>query len=168
MDYDAMIERERRRRALLVQKLDETDQRIQALVAMSRQLDPLDKWLDEQMAEPQLKTSAASVAVAASLGGNGAAEAPPAARTKRDTPRKISAQWVDLIEHLGLDGKDFSQVQAFMASTDAPMTAGSIRTGLMNYRKDYGLVTSPKPGFYCATQKGMDFVQERRNRVISG
>lgn len=169
MDYEELIERERRRRALLVEKLDETDRHIQTLVAMSRrQPDPLDKWLDEQAATTTTKSptvSAQSTGVADSVAADmGVAPSP---RMTRDTPRKITAQWVDLIEHLGLDGKDFARVQAFMAQSGAPMTAGSIRTGLMNYRKDYGLVSNPKPGFYCATQKGMDFVLERRSKAVS-
>ena len=165
MDYENLIDREKRRRTLLVEKLDETDRRIQVLMAMSRQPDPLDKWLDEQTAVAA--PTAESAQNSAVVGVVEVAETPPAARMTRDTPRKISAQWIDLIEHLGLGGKDFAQVQAFMARGGTPMTAGSIRTGLMNYRKDYGLVSSPKPGFYCATQKGMDFVQQRLNKTMS-
>ena len=67
----------------------------------------------------------------------------------------------------GLEGKDFSQVQAFTARGETPMTAGAIRTGLMNYRKDYGLVANPKRGFYCATQKGIDFVLAHRSKAAS-
>ena len=163
MEYDDLIERERRRRTLLVQKLDETDRRIQALLAMSRQHDPLDKWLDEQT---ETSTSAPAPAVVAPAAG-AVDVVRPATRKTRDTPKKITAHWLDLIEHLGFDGKDFVQVQTFMARSGMPMLPGSIRPGLMNYRKDYGMVANPKPGFYCATQKGIDFVQQRRNRVVS-
>ena len=168
MDYDTIIERERRRRNLLIQKLDETDRRIQTLMAMSKQLDPLDRWLDEQMATPTPSTAPAPVPSTQHPAVAGGTESLQTAKMTRDTPRKISAQWVDLIEYLGLDGKDFSQVQSFMARGETPMTPGAIRTGLMNYRKDYGLVASLKPGFYCATQKGMEFVQVRRNRAVNG
>ena len=85
-------------------------------------------------------------------------------KVTKDTPRKIAPGWIDLIEHLGLDGKDFAQVQEFLSRNESPMSAGAVRTGLMNYRKDYGLVANPRPGFYAATQKGMDFVSEYRAR----
>lgn len=166
MDYDDLIEREKQRRLLLVQKLDETDRRLQALMSASRQPDPLDKWLDEQMAKTTRvlitePTSAPMPSIVSDAAGanDAVAKAPRAAKMTRETPRKISPQWVGLIAHLGFDGKDFSQVEQFMARSGTPMTPGAIRTGLMNYRKDYGLVSNPKPGFYAATQKGMDFVK---------
>lgn len=176
MDYNDLIEREKRRRAILVQRLDETDRRIALLNTMSDKADPLDKWLDEQMKAASMSDVAAAVNSIASA--NAAATATKAAvltaqessdgrqttLKTRDTPRKISSQWVDLIEHLTTDGKQFHDVQAFSARSASPMTPGAIRTGLMNYRKDYGLVSNPKPGFYAATQKGMAFVAEYRNR----
>ena len=172
MSYEDMIDREKRRRALIVQKLDETDRRIAMLIAMSKQPDPLDKWLDEQTASstPAL-TSAASASHTGPVSGLTAeAQAPSesaSAKMTRDTPRKITPQWVALIAHLGLAGKDFAQVQAFLKSTGKPMTPGSIRTGLMNYRKDYGLVSNPKPGFYIATEKGMVFASERMSKIAT-
>lgn len=95
-------------------------------------------------------------------------EAPlTAARVKGSSPKKMSAQWVALVEYLGLDGKAFSEVESFTQSAGSPMTAASIRTGLANYRKDYGLVANPKPGFYAATQKGLDFVADYRSKELS-
>ncbi len=166
MDYDDLIEREKQRRALLVQKLDETDRRLQALMSASRKPDPLDKWLDEQMVKttPVIITEPANApkpSVASDYDGanDAVVKATRAAKMTRETPRKISPQWVGLIAHLGFDGKDFAQVEQFMSRSGTPMTPGAIRTGLMNYRKDYGLVSNPRPGFYAATQKGMDFVK---------
>lgn len=160
MDYEEMIAREKRRRDLLVQKLDETERRIAMLTAMTAQQDPLDRWLDEQTA------AMAGAAQPAPLFARPANDGPPnesSMKRTRETPKKITQQWVGLIEFLGLDGKNFSQVEGFMSRSGTPMTPGSIRTGLMNYRKAYALVSSPKPGYYIATQKGLDFVQAHRD-----
>ena len=157
MDYHDMIEREKRRRALLVQKLDETDRRIALLISMSDQADPLDKWLDEQTSAQANPSSPSRVESMAPKSG-------PVTTMTRDTPRKISGQWIDLISFLGLEGKDFGQVQAFLTSSSSPMTAGAVRTGLMNYRKSYGLVANPKPGFYVATPKGLELVASHRSQ----
>jgi hypothetical protein len=164
MDYKDLIDRERRRRSILVQKLDESDRRIATLISMSARSDPLDLWLDQQVdsspgpsPEPPAPTTAAPMMPLSDTDA-----APARSRVTRDTPRKISAQWLDLIEYLGEDGKDLTQVTDFLGRAGAQMTTGAIRTGLMNYRKDYGLVLNPKPGFYAATQKGLAFVRSRR------
>lgn len=167
MNYEQLIDRERQRRALLVQKLDETDRRIQMLMSMSRQPDLLDKWLDEQTAAPTPAHHPMASSPVEQAADAGQLQSDMPTRMTRETPRKISTQWVSLLEHLGLEGKDFSQVQAFTARGETPMTAGAIRTGLMNYRKDYGLVANPKRGFYCATQKGIDFVLAHRSKAAS-
>ncbi len=157
MDYHDMIEREKRRRAILVQKLDETDRRIAMLNAMSDQSDPLDKWLDEQ-------TAGAANDMAADVTSARRTDARPVVAMTRDTPRKISSQWIDIIEHLSIDGKDFAAVQEFQRHRGTPMSDGATRTGLMNYRKHYGLIANPRPGFYVATPKGMDLVRAYRER----
>jgi hypothetical protein len=157
MDYSDMIEREKRRRALLVLKLAETDKRIAVLSAMSTSSDPLDQWLDEQTAAPP-------VIQPPQVGVPMVPKKEP--MRLRETPRKISTQWIELIRFLGLDGKDFNQVQEFLRKAGSQMSPGSIRTGLMTYRKGYGLVANPSPGFYSATPKGMAFVESHGTKAI--
>ena len=43
------------------------------------------------------------------------------------------------------------------------VTRGVARTGLMNYRKDFGFVENPRKGFYKATDKALAFIEEHKD-----
>lgn len=72
-----------------------------------------------------------------------------------------------MITYLGEEGKTFPQVEAFLSAGGASMTPGAARTGLMNYRKDFGFVENPRKGFYRATKKGLDAIEAQKGEGLA-
>ena len=152
--FQDQIERDRRKIALLKGKITECEARITALLSM-REEDDLDRILDREL-----------------LASN---EAPPQDIGKpkdhrgddKQRVKRIPENWVALISFLGEEGKSSTEVEAFLAAGGAKMTPGAARTGLMNYRREFGFVDNPKKGFYKATQKGLEAVGASKNESLA-
>lgn len=165
-----LLEHERRKLSLLRNKLVEQEQRVKVLEQM--QDDPLDAVLDRELAQDNSNQQAAAAAAA-----QAPIEPPPQAvevpqRVEafpaggfvwQRVPRRIPPQWAQLLAFIGSEGKTFTEVEAFIKEAQLPMTPGAARTGLMNYRKDFGFVENPRKGFYKTTDKAMAFMQARKD-----
>ena len=164
-----LLELERRKLLLLRHKLVEQERRVQTLEQM--QDDPLDELLERELAQ----ATAVQTPVQAQRGHQEEAteidipEPPsvpsmlPMAATWQRIPRRIPPQWARLLSYIGSDGKSFAEVEAFIKNEDLALTPGAARTGLMNYRKDFGFVENPRKGFYKATDKALAFIEAHKD-----
>lgn len=159
MDYSHIIENEKRKRALLVAKVAESDKRISMLEAMRQEDRSWDALLEADSAKSAGATTMPTVPALIPDRQEMAQETNDVYRV----PKKISPQWLELIEFLGTEGKSFEQVKAHLISTRNPLKEAAARTGLMNYRKEYDLISNPRPGFYAATERALNFIAARRD-----
>ena len=151
--FQDQIDRERRKIALLKGKIAECESRVTALLSMSED-DELDKLLDKEMEPPTANVSMTAVTE-------------ESFSEDRKRHKRIPPNWVALITYLGEQGKSFRQVEAFLASGGASMSPGAARTGLMNYRRDFGFVESPRLGFYKATSKGLEAIEAQKEESLA-
>src|SRR6185312_3655877 len=121
---------------------------ISTLLSMGGE-DELDRLLKKEMEVPPPAIPTMSIK-----------EHPPGEDRRRH--KRIPPNWVALITFLGEEGKTFSEVEAFLRSGGATMSPGAARTGLMNYRREFGFVENPRKGFYKATRKGLDVVESQQ------
>lgn len=119
-----------------------TERRIAMLRSMAAD-DPLDKLLEEELRGP-------------SHHAEDEVEPPFVSETDLKTRRKrIPPNWFRLLLFIGEEGKSSDEVRSFLsANGDLGITPDASRTGLMNYRKEYGFVDSPGRGFYKLTPLG--------------
>lgn len=77
------------------------------------------------------------------------------------TPKKIPSNWVQLFKFIGEGGKSYKQLLPFMAAADLKITPDAVRTGLMNYRRNFGMIENPSKGFYVVTPRGMSIIAKQ-------
>jgi hypothetical protein len=158
-----LLEHERRKLSLLRNKLAEQEQRVKVLEQMVD--DPLDEILEREMASAASARQEEPGAVLSQDRGenettrSSALSPPPLASFWHRIPRRMPAQWVRLLTFIGNDGKTFAEVETFIKNAGLAMTPGAARTGLMNYRKDFGFVENPRKGFYKTTDKCTAFIE---------
>lgn len=140
--FQEQIERERKKIALLEDKIKECKARIDALLSVNSD-DELDRLLEKELVETPKKIVVVST-------HPGSVSEPSKKRHKR-----IPDNWVAIINFLGEEGKTFQEVETFLKSSGLGMSSGAARTGLMNYRKEFGFVENPRKGFYKATPEGL-------------
>lgn len=63
--------------------------------------------------------------------------------------------------------KSLAQVMQFIEENSLQLTADTVRAGLMNYRRDFGLLENPKRGRYVATQKALDIIAATKNESLT-
>lgn len=163
-----LLEHERRKLLLLRNKLAEQEQRVKVLEQM--QDDPLDEVLDRELAQDAGTKRTPAPAPAPIDQSSGADELPrraesllPPAFAWQRVPRRMPPQWARLLTFIGSEGKTFTEVEAFIKEAPLAMTPGAARTGLMNYRKDFGFVENPRKGFYKTTDKALAFIEARKD-----
>lgn len=164
-----LLEHERRKLSLLRDKLADQERRVKVLEQM--QDDPLDAILEKELA-----TAAPTVQQAAPV-------MPPAPPTEVAKPlqhhtdlipapisswqriprRRLPEKWSDLLSFIGSEGKTFTEVEKFIGEANLALSPGAARTGLMNYRKDFGFVENPRKGFYRATDKALAFIEAHKD-----
>jgi|GEM_PF-3949145 len=170
-----LLERERKKLDWLLKKVDEQRARVKALEQI--QDDPLDAMFERELRSssvgeehnsdqkilhaPTEKTSRAD-SFAGQLGQLSRGALPP-----ERFPRRIPYNWVSLLTFIGRDGKTLAEVEKFVEAHAFKMKAGSVRTGLMNYRKDFGFVENPRAGFYVATDKALNVISNQMNKEKS-
>ena len=157
MDYIDIIEHEQRKLALLLARVTETEKRIAMFEAMRAEDRSWDALLEATAAKAAGATTKPTPPKATA--GEQESEQPDVDQALKGDPRKISRQWRELIYFLGAEGKSFDEVRAYLNATGNQMTAGAARTGLMNWRKDYGFVANPAPGRYTATERALNFIR---------
>lgn len=152
--FHDQIDRERRKIALLKVKIADCEARITALLSVQEE-DELDRILDKEL----LASSEPLQDIAK-----------PSQESRVDDKQRVKRvpeNWVALINFLGEEGKSSAEVAGFLAAGGAKMTPAAARTGLMNYRKDFGFVESPRKGFYKATKKGLEAVGASKSESLA-
>jgi hypothetical protein len=167
----ALIERERRKLNWLRQKVEEQARRVQALEAM--QDDPLDEMFERDTAGAP-STAPADQVRQERVSQTDRSTEQPAQRTTTTAfptgtyaswqrlPKRLPPHWVHLFEFIGREGKTSAEVLEFIKSREFKISGEAVRTALMNYRREFGLVENPRRGFYQMTEKGMEFVQAHK------
>jgi hypothetical protein len=69
-------------------------------------------------------------------------------------PRRMASHWAGILKFIGEDGKNAGQVKAFIEQHFKFLSWDSARSGLMAYRRDFGLLESSRRGHYRLTEKG--------------
>ncbi|MHB1993439.1 hypothetical protein [Metallibacterium scheffleri] len=151
--FQEQIDRERQKIAFLQKKIEECQGRIVALMSLGAD-DEIDRLMD--------KAHAAPIAIEFSH-----AHMTMRGDTDKERRKRIPPNWVALIDFLGENGKTFRQVEEFLGSGGASMTPGAARTGLMNYRKEFGFVENPRKGFYKATRKGLEAIEAQKKESLA-
>lgn len=149
--FQAQIDRETAKVKLLRGKIEECEKRIAMLRSM-REDDALDKLLDQE-----LRTTPQSAPAPA-------AQTPASADSDIKPRRKrIPENWAKLLTFIGEEGKSSDQVRAFLLASPIGITPDASRTGLMNFRKEYGFVDSPRRGFYKLSPLGAEAIRAQQS-----
>lgn len=77
--------------------------------------------------------------------------------------RAIPPHWVQILKFIGRDGKPLAEVEQFVKALNSPLSPGAVRTGLMNYRKEFSFIENPQKGFYLVTEIGMEAIKGLEN-----
>jgi len=75
--------------------------------------------------------------------------------------KKMSDKTITLFQYIGLEGKSLPQLMEFTVKKNLGWKDHNIRNMMMQYRKNYEFIESPKNGFYQLTQKGYNAVQKQ-------
>lgn len=160
------LERERRKLLWLRDKLRAQEEFVRELE--QREADPLDALFEKELASDDDLLGTEAEAVRDGGDQHGATEPSqavvqaPAATPQTLGPwaswtrtvKRLPSNWKMLLQFIGADGKNAEQVRAFAKQHDL-MTWDTARAGLMNYRRDFGLLEPTKRGFYKLSQKGL-------------
>ena len=161
-----LLERERQKLAWLQAKVKEQALRVHTIEQIKD--DPLDEMFERE------NNGSARVQASALDGSAIAAPGPATVEMTGRAPlvqsgaalfqwvrkaRRVPANWVAVLRFLGREGKTFREVEAFLVRENVAMTPGAARTGLMNYRKDFGFVENPRKGFYKATEQALGAIR---------
>lgn len=171
----ALLDLERRKLALLRNRLEEQERRVQMLEGMTTD-DPLDALLERELAP-----SAAAMQTPAPLPASAddddrddlpetllpPAPLPPTFSwgSQPRFPRQVPAIWVHLLKFIGREGRTYEQVTKFIEVNKIALSPGAARTQLMNYRKEFAFVDNPRKGFYKATDRALAFIEQQEARA---
>lgn len=159
-----ILDLERRKLSLLRTKVADQERRVKVLETLLD--DPLDALLERELThpvEPQTPTQAASEPVAEEDAHVTQQDQAPVAQLFNwnalpRNPRRVPPIWVQLLRYIGAEGKTYDDVKRFIQERELRISEGAVRTQLMNYRKEFGFVESPKKGFYKATERALSFI----------
>lgn len=147
---DDLINRERRKVALLEEKLSEAKKYLAALVAThSKARDRLDEILDEELDKASTIPPPTPIAPPATSSGD-----------YRPRARRIKPHWVEILRFIGTQGKSLSDLEAYSVANHLGANNSALRSGLMAFRRNDDYVVTPSKGFYRLTEKGLRAVQE--------
>lgn len=181
----ALIDRERRKLAWLREKVAEQERRLRALEELGA--DPLDEMFErerplekistgEPSAEDKQRVLSAVVQAAAQASAHAEAAsrenlerllAPLAMSSWVRRPRQLPPRWVEILDFIGKDGRTYPEVRNFIETKGLGISPDAVRTGLMNYRRDFGLVENPKRGFYRLSEAGIELVAANKNESLA-
>ena len=174
----ALLDRERRKLLWLKDKLAKQQRRVDALLAL--QDDPLDAMFDRETGVETPVQPLALAPVQASVTSSASLEVTANQPTKQvpdmvpllaqihsapwmRRPKQLPEKWVRILDFIGRGGKTYSEVKAFIGSERLAITPDAVRTGLMNYRKEFGLVENPKRGRYNLSEQGAEIIAGLKN-----
>lgn len=108
--------------------------------------------------------AAASMLIGAMPGKSDVREATNHAAIDDKYPKKrMSDKTVQMFQFIGVEGKALSQLTKFADENALGWKDHNIRNMMMQYRKNYSFIESPKNGFYQLTQRGLDAINKQLN-----
>jgi hypothetical protein len=167
----ALLDRERRKLLWIKDKLDQQQRRVDALEAL--QNDPLDEMFDrENSTDVPLSALPPSTPSSEPKSGSQQTKQVPdmvpllgkyfsVPWIRR--PKQLPEKWVRIFDFIGREGKNYTEVKAFIKREGLAISPDAVRTGLMNYRKEFGLVENPKRGQYNLSEHGADVIAGLKN-----
>lgn len=75
--------------------------------------------------------------------------------------KRMSDKTIQLFQFIGLEGKALPKLTNFADEKALGWKDHNIRNMMMQYRKNYGFIESPRNGFYQLTQKGLDAINKQ-------
>ena len=173
-EHSALLARELRKLEWLREKVTEQAKRVEAIERLLD--DPLDEMFEREVGRPAAQAPVQAPSAKADSTTLNVLKDVRQHLEDIMTPRRATAAWTRrqrhlpltwtlILSHIGKDGKTYSQLKQFIASKGLPISADAMRAGLMNYRRDYGLIENPKRGFYVATDRAMELIQENESLV---
>lgn len=175
-----VLEREHQKLNWLRKKVAEQERRVKALEELAD--DPLDEMFDREMSGADTQTViVGSAEEEGEEQTRGESNPFGAGRTHRlvgyeprvshgtwvRSPRQLPQSWVSILTFLGPEGKTNAEVVEFIARENLKITPEAVRAGLMNYRRDFGMVENPKRGFYRATEKALQMIKTQTNESLA-
>ncbi len=168
----ALLERERRKLRWLQEKLDEQRRLVHELEGM--ETDALDLAFEREVEAKSVYEGGGARLAAESFGeyvAPGASAtgqlAQEAVKPRWRKPRQLPEKWVKILSFIGADGKTYDQVKEFVTGEGLDISPDAVRTGLMNYRREYGLVENPRRGFYRATEGAFEVIRAQENESLA-
>lgn len=165
--YQPEIDLERKKIALLQDKIAECERRIAMLESLGAK-DQLDQLLESDIGAPPQPPAQQGMRLIP--GETPSATQPRAsistrapwpvgsltdalAQPTKEKRKRIPEKWITIFHFIGEDGKTFRELEAFLTERAIDLSPGAARTALMNYRKEFGFIDNPRKGFYRTTEK---------------
>jgi hypothetical protein len=157
MNYSALLQHERLKQQMLLEKLRVCEDRIKLFESLSSDTDEFDELIDRQVLSAQ--PNATELPVRA---GDVGASATQTNVDSTNIPKvRSDSTWPKVIKAMGQTVVDLDDLERITKANSMATTRGSIRTLMMNLRKR-GLVENVKPGVYKLTQLGIKFADSQK------
>ncbi len=168
MTNTSLLERERLKLSWLRQKLAEQEQFVRELEG--REDDALDAAFQREFLKAPEPTPQDSrdqdTLVAASSPMPTVNEVLESGRVGWSLTRPLKSlpsRWIDVMIYIGVEGKTFPEIMNYIERRKLGFAVDTVRAGLMNYRRDYGLLENPKRGFYRVPKPMLDKITAMKN-----
>ncbi len=81
------------------------------------------------------------------------------------TPGYLKDNSVRLLRLIELEGKRIDAISKGLREAGIPMNEASLRARLSYYKKTFGFIDSPRPGFHRLSEKGKNYLNRRYPRM---
>lgn len=160
MNYSALLEHERLKRQMLLEKLRVCEDRIKLFESLASGTDEFDELIDRQVLSA--KPIASEFPIKAVGPVTGTAQRPLHRLDSSNFPKlRSDSTWPKLVVSMGPGEVGLDDLERITKANSMAMTRGSLRTLMMNLKKR-GLVENVKPGVYRLTQIGIEFADSQK------
>jgi len=160
MNYSALLEHERLKRQMLLEKLRVCEDRIKLFESLASDTDEFDELIDRQV------LSAKPIASELPINANGpvtnSIQRPMHRLESSNVPKlRSDSTWPKLVVSMGSGEVGLDDLEKITKANSMVMTRGSLRTLMMNLKKR-GLVENVRPGVYKLSQFGIEFAESQK------
>lgn len=160
MNYSALLQHERLKQQMLLEKLRVCQDRIKLFESLASDTDEFDELIDRQVLSAQ-PTATELPGKAGDVEINAIPANPPHVEKTGIPKLRSDSTWPKVVRSMGPNEVDLDDLERITKSNSMTMTRGSIRTLMMNLR-NRGLVENVKPGVYKLTQLGIEFADSQK------
>lgn len=168
--FSYLISQERAKIDLLRQKIRECEMRISVFESMTD--DDLDVALSKSLGSGASIGTSHATDIPAPLGSHTLQT--PAHDAEHQTqpvhqfevPKKrISSQMLKLLYFIGENGKGVDDLVGYAKQSAIDITRGGIRSTMNNYKNKFGLLVSPKDGFFRLSERGVAYLASLKSET---